>query len=103
MDEMRSAMGRIEHSVDGPVTVRFMRTFHHPLERVWDALTRPDEVARWFTEMSAYSGRSGPGIPEQVDHRFRAKRARDSGGSGPGIPGKWAGHSGRCGPLVGRS
>lgn len=33
---------------DGRPTVRFERTYAHPIERVWSAITDPDELARWF-------------------------------------------------------
>jgi uncharacterized protein YndB with AHSA1/START domain len=30
-------------------TVQFVRVFPHPVERVWQAITDPSEVAAWFT------------------------------------------------------
>jgi uncharacterized protein YndB with AHSA1/START domain len=34
--------------VDGRPTLRFERHLQHPLEKVWRALTEPDELAGWF-------------------------------------------------------
>jgi uncharacterized protein YndB with AHSA1/START domain len=36
----------IEH--DGRPAVRFQRTYPHAIERVWSAVTEPDELAHWF-------------------------------------------------------
>jgi uncharacterized protein YndB with AHSA1/START domain len=33
---------------DGRPAVRFVRTYPHDVERVWRAITDPDELARWF-------------------------------------------------------
>ena len=30
-------------------TIEFVRTFPHPIERVWKAVTDPAEVAIWFS------------------------------------------------------
>ena len=34
--------------LDGRPAVRFERTFPHPVERVWRAVTEPEELVRWF-------------------------------------------------------
>lgn len=34
--------------VDGQTLLRFERRYSHPVERVWNALTRPEQVAQWF-------------------------------------------------------
>ena len=39
----------IDH--DGRPAVRFRREFAHPVERVWDAITSPDDLAAWFPSM----------------------------------------------------
>jgi len=39
--------GTIE-KVDGRYVLRFERRFTHPVERVWDALTRPERLAEWL-------------------------------------------------------
>ncbi|MGH3693962.1 MAG: SRPBCC domain-containing protein [Pseudonocardiaceae bacterium] len=36
----------LEH--DGRPAVRFQRTYPHPIERVWAAVTEPDELSHWF-------------------------------------------------------
>jgi uncharacterized protein YndB with AHSA1/START domain len=33
---------------DGQPAVRFQRRFAHPVARVWQAITSPDELAMWF-------------------------------------------------------
>jgi uncharacterized protein YndB with AHSA1/START domain len=35
-------------SVDGQPVVRFERTFAHPVEAVWEAITDPGQLERWF-------------------------------------------------------
>lgn len=42
-----SAHGTYEH-VDGRPAVRFVRELSHPPERVWEVVTQPQELARWF-------------------------------------------------------
>ena len=44
-----TADGTIEE-VDGRYTLRFERRFKHPVEKVWDALTRPDQITQWWGE-----------------------------------------------------
>jgi uncharacterized protein YndB with AHSA1/START domain len=34
--------------VEGRPALRFERRFHHPAEKVWRAITEPDELAHWF-------------------------------------------------------
>lgn len=33
---------------DGRPAVRFERTYPHPIERVWSAITDPDDLSAWF-------------------------------------------------------
>ena len=33
---------------DGRPAVRFRREYAHPVERLWTAITEPEELARWF-------------------------------------------------------
>ncbi len=40
--------GSLEQTDDGRSRLRFVRTLPHPPERVWRAITEPDELARWF-------------------------------------------------------
>ena len=35
-------------SIDGKAAVRFERFYPHPVERVWRAVTEPEELAHWF-------------------------------------------------------
>jgi uncharacterized protein YndB with AHSA1/START domain len=34
--------------IDGRPAVRFERTYSHSVERMWNALTEPDELEKWF-------------------------------------------------------
>jgi uncharacterized protein YndB with AHSA1/START domain len=34
--------------IDGQAGVRFERTYPHSIERVWSAITEPDELRHWF-------------------------------------------------------
>ena len=35
-------------TIDGKPSVRFERRYPHPIERVWRAVTEPDELVHWF-------------------------------------------------------
>jgi uncharacterized protein YndB with AHSA1/START domain len=35
-------------TIDGKPAVRFERRYPHPVERVWRAVTEPEELAHWF-------------------------------------------------------
>lgn len=37
--------------VDGRFVLRFERRFRHPIEKVWDALTRPERIKEWLGEV----------------------------------------------------
>lgn len=50
---------------DGRSTLRFERTLAHPRERVWRAITDPDELAQWFPSAVVYEPRVG--APMQFD------------------------------------
>lgn len=39
--------GILEHD-DGRPVLRFTRRLDHPVDRVWRAVTTPDELAAWF-------------------------------------------------------
>src|SRR5829696_3400232 len=43
------ADGMVE-TIDGRYVLRFERRFQHPVERVWDALTRPERIPEWWGE-----------------------------------------------------
>jgi uncharacterized protein YndB with AHSA1/START domain len=34
--------------IDGRPGVRFERTYPHPIDRVWEAVSEPDQLAAWF-------------------------------------------------------
>jgi uncharacterized protein YndB with AHSA1/START domain len=38
----------ILEEIDGRAVLRFERSYAHPIERVWDAITQPTELAEWF-------------------------------------------------------
>jgi uncharacterized protein YndB with AHSA1/START domain len=35
---------------DGRYVLRFERALHHPVERVWEAITKPERIVEWFGE-----------------------------------------------------
>jgi uncharacterized protein YndB with AHSA1/START domain len=41
------ADGTVEE-IDGRYVLRFERRLEHPVERVWDAITRPERLTEWF-------------------------------------------------------
>ena len=43
-----TADGTVEKEPDGSTTIRFDRRLRHPIERVWQALTDPDELRSWW-------------------------------------------------------
>jgi uncharacterized protein YndB with AHSA1/START domain len=46
-------------SVDGRPALRFERRLAHPVERVWRAVTDPDELARWFVASVPWTPAAG--------------------------------------------
>jgi uncharacterized protein YndB with AHSA1/START domain len=47
---------------DGRPAVRFERTFPHPVERVWAAITEPGELVRWFPSAVELEPRAGGSV-----------------------------------------
>ncbi|MBB6628410.1 SRPBCC family protein [Nocardioides sp. KIGAM211] len=45
--------------IDGRSAVRFVRTYPHPVERVWRAVTDPAEMPHWFPSQVHYEPRVG--------------------------------------------
>jgi uncharacterized protein YndB with AHSA1/START domain len=45
-----NADGTVERSDDGRYVISFARRLPHRVERVWDALTRPEELIAWWGE-----------------------------------------------------
>ncbi len=50
----------IEH--EGRPAVRFVRTYPHPAERVWRAVSEPAELAHWFPSSVEYEPRVGGAV-----------------------------------------
>jgi uncharacterized protein YndB with AHSA1/START domain len=46
-------------TVDGRPALRFERRLAHPVERVWRAVTDPDELARWFVASVPWTPAAG--------------------------------------------
>lgn len=42
--------GTVEHRPDGTSSVRYVRRIGHPIERVWAALTEPEQLRGWLGE-----------------------------------------------------
>jgi uncharacterized protein YndB with AHSA1/START domain len=49
MPSNQSDHGSVEQ-IHGRWVLRFERRLPHPQQRVWDALTRPEQIAEWFGE-----------------------------------------------------
>ncbi|GAA1987622.1 SRPBCC family protein [Amycolatopsis minnesotensis] len=47
----------IEH--EGRPAVRFQRTYAHPVDRLWAAITRTEDLAHWFPSKVALEGEVG--------------------------------------------
>jgi uncharacterized protein YndB with AHSA1/START domain len=43
----------------GRPAVRFVRTYRHPIDRVWAAISRPEEMKAWFPSTVDYEPRAG--------------------------------------------
>jgi uncharacterized protein YndB with AHSA1/START domain len=50
---MTIADGTLETSADGNAVIRFERRLPHPVERVWEAITQPAQVLRWWGRLDA--------------------------------------------------
>src|SRR5439155_2460283 len=47
-------------SIEGDhATLHFERTLQHPIEKVWDALTDPEQLRGWFMTEAVLEGRVG--------------------------------------------
>ena len=58
--ERPTADGTVEKEPDGSTTIRFDRRLRHPIERVWQALTDPDELRRWWGDTKLELVEGGP-------------------------------------------
>lgn len=47
---MSQQLGQVRKEADG-FKVVFERVFQHPIEKVWDAITNPEKLKIWFTDM----------------------------------------------------
>jgi uncharacterized protein YndB with AHSA1/START domain len=54
-----AADGTLETLDDGRSRIRFERRLSHPVERVWAALTEPDEMRRWWAAADELELRQG--------------------------------------------
>jgi uncharacterized protein YndB with AHSA1/START domain len=52
-------LGTVQKS-DGRYVLRFERRLEHPVERVWAALTEPDELAKWLAQAKLDLVEGGP-------------------------------------------
>lgn len=50
-DDRPIADGIVENGPDGSTQIRFVRRLGHPIERIWAALTDPDELRKWWGEV----------------------------------------------------
>ena len=50
----------IQHA--GRPAVRFERAYAHPVDRVWRAITEPDELGHWFPSQVEHEGRVGGAV-----------------------------------------
>lgn len=48
MTDLPIADGIVEKEPDGSTQIRFVRRLSHPVERVWEALTEPAELRKWW-------------------------------------------------------
>ena len=53
-------------------TVEYVRTYPHPIERVWRAVTEPGELAQWFIPPSVWELKSGGAYRFHDDAFWRA-------------------------------
>lgn len=72
---METALGQITKESDGYKVV-FNRTFDHPIEKVWDAITDPEQLKYWFTDIEM-DFRSGG----KITIRFRDQENTSSYGT----------------------
>jgi len=72
-----ASLGTLQGDDGGPWHLRFTRHLHHPVERVWDALTVPEELGAWFPQRIVgdlltpgtrlrFEGDASPGFDGQV-------------------------------------
>jgi hypothetical protein len=88
--------GKLERSGDG-WALRFERTFPHPPEKLWRAITEPEHLAAWFPDSIVVSEWKG-GAPLRFEHPgggFDGEVCLDqleahlAGASGPPVSDTW--------------
>jgi uncharacterized protein YndB with AHSA1/START domain len=47
-DRQVAALDGVREVMDGRHVLRFERRFRHPVERVWEALTTPEQISQWL-------------------------------------------------------
>jgi uncharacterized protein YndB with AHSA1/START domain len=47
-DRLSGSLDGVREVIDGRHVLRFERRFRHPVERVWEALTTPEQISRWL-------------------------------------------------------
>jgi len=52
-------MTATQQTVDGRPTLRIERRLRHSVERVWRAVTAPEELARWFVAEVPWAPEAG--------------------------------------------
>src|SRR3546814_17845193 len=62
---------------DGRPALRCARTYAHPMERVWRAVTSPEEMAAWFP--SSVQGERAVGAALVFDDEDQRAAAREAG------------------------
>jgi uncharacterized protein YndB with AHSA1/START domain len=61
---------------DGRPAVRFSRTYDHPVDRVWQFVTDPDELAQWFPSRAEIELRPGGTIKFSGDPNMAESTGR---------------------------
>ena len=75
---MATDLGTVHKTDDGRFAVRFERRLAHPPEKVWRAITEPDELRAWFPAVVDFPREPGATItfgatPEQVRRGYVAE------------------------------
>jgi uncharacterized protein YndB with AHSA1/START domain len=56
-ESLASAFGAVDSDQAGSAQLRFERTLPHPPERVWQALTDPEQLRQWYMAHALIDGR----------------------------------------------
>jgi uncharacterized protein YndB with AHSA1/START domain len=76
-------------TIDGRPALRFERRYRQPIDRVWRAVTDPDEMARWFP--SDVIGERSPGAPLRFDDARQQEEADAAGDARRADGPEWTG------------